>query len=100
MAALAVMVIIETDDPRLAIPPDLSTVRATKAFRQAVIENLPKLTRVVAVMPEEEARFMMTVHMAAAEFAGHEDGVIRPPPEYHAPADAKNANDRPIPSDD
>lgn len=82
---LAVMVIIETDDERLAPETiDLSTAAKTAAIRRAVVANLPNLTRVVMVMPEEAARLMLFAHNQAARESGL-DLIQRPPADYVAP---------------
>lgn len=82
--SIAVMVLIETDDPRLdpAIVNN-STPAKTAALRRAVIDNLPNLTRVVMVMPEEHARLMAIAHDYAAQAAGLEPNY--PPPGYVPP---------------
>lgn len=84
--SIAVMVLIETDDPRLNIDHiSVSTAKAAAQLRQAVIDNLPKLTRVVVLMSEEEARLMSAVHRAAIESLGKKGKVHRPPSDYVPP---------------
>lgn len=82
--SIAVMVLIETDDPRLDPSTiNVNTTKATATLRQAVIDNLPSLTRVVAVMPEENARLMMSTHDLLSEAVGHP--AHRPPRRYVPP---------------
>lgn len=84
--SLAVMVIIETDDPRLDPDTiDVSTVDATIALRSAVIDNLASLTRVVMVLHEPEAHLMVRAHAIAARSAGLDHLFERPPSGYRAP---------------
>lgn len=84
--SIAVMVLIETDDPRLDPHHiDSSTAKNAAELRRAVIENLPKLTRVVMVMPEEAARLMAYAHRAALEATGQKDKISRPPSDYVPP---------------
>ena len=87
MASIACMVLIETDNPVLLYPEvALRTVEGTKALRQAVIDGLPGLTRVIHVMSEESARFMSMAHEHALKSSGLGDA-LRPPKDYVAPAD-------------
>ena len=91
MASIACLVLIETDDPRiLEYEKSTQTVEGTQAMRAAVIANLPKLTRLVAIMPEETSRLIMLAHDHAAKAAGMGADIIRPPRTYVAPADRKN----------
>jgi hypothetical protein len=85
---VAVMVIVRTADAEM-FPEnlDISSIRATKALRRAVIANLPKVTRVVSVMAEETARLMCAAHALAAEASGFDDLIRRPPPDYRGPND-------------
>ena len=82
--SLAVLALIETDDPRL-FPENLSVATAaeTAALRKTVIEHLPELTRVVFVTDEETAQLMMLAHDIAAKEAGLQ--VERPPQDYVPP---------------
>ena len=82
MASIAVMVLIETNDPEL-INASVGTARDTAKLRRAAIRNLPKLTRVVMVLPEEGARLMCLAHDIASSQAGIE--VNRPPRDYVPP---------------
>jgi hypothetical protein len=84
MASMAVVVLIETDDPRIG-PENMSTAGDVARMRKAVIENLPRLTRVVAVMPEEMAGMMMEAHEMAMSLAGAESLLHRPPADYVPP---------------
>lgn len=86
---VAVMLIVRTTDA--AIFPEnfnLSGLRASKALRRAVIANLPKVTRVIAVMDEDSARLMFTAHSIAAQASGL-GTILRPPSDYRAPHDPK-----------
>ena len=80
--SLAVIVLIETDDP-LLVHPDISSVGKVERLRRAVIKALPKLTRVVAVMDEEQARWMMFAHNNAVRESGAD--VMWPPSAYVPP---------------
>jgi hypothetical protein len=82
--SIACMVLIETDDPRL-FPENISVTTPAKAaaLRKAVINNLPKLTRVVMVLEEETARIMCAAHDIASQAAGL-DRVV-PPAGYVPP---------------
>jgi hypothetical protein len=86
--SLAVMIVIETEDARL-FPENMdnATVAATQALRAAVIDALPGLSRVVAVMDEEEARLMVSAHAMAARQAGLDALFSHPPASYRAPGD-------------
>lgn len=84
---LVVMVQIETEDPRL--DPgciNVSTAESTAELRRLVVENLPLMTRVVAVLDEETARLMVETHNRVCEKMGL-PGVVRPPGSYQAPKD-------------
>lgn len=85
MSGIAVLVLLETDDPQL-LRPDVSTAEAAASFRPAVIDNLPKLTRVVAAMSEFESRLMILAHESAKKSSGLGE-VLRPPEDYVSPAD-------------
>jgi len=85
---IVALVLLHSDDPRLR-DIDVSTKAATASLRQAVIDALPSLTRVVAVLPESEARLMLRAHdIAVSEIAGGQ--VNAPPRDYIAPADRKH----------
>lgn len=81
--SICVMMVIQTDDPRL-MDMDVSTAAKTGALRKAVIDHLPT-ARVVAVMPEEQARIMMMGHEIAASAAGMTHTIHRPPGDYVPP---------------
>lgn len=87
MASIACLVLIDTDDPRI-LDFDPSTAEKAAEIRAAVVENLPRLTRVIAIMPEFESRAMMMAHDFALENSGL-GRVLRPPKGYVAPADQK-----------
>jgi hypothetical protein len=83
---VVVMVQIETNDPRL--DPDnicVGTVRDTAALRVAVLANLKRLTRVIAVFPPEHAKALMLLHEAMGEELTGEQMADRPPPDYIPP---------------
>jgi hypothetical protein len=81
--SIAVLVLIETDDKRLFPEKiDLSTIAGTARLRQAVIDNLPKMTRVVMVTSEATARMMAEAHAMAA---GMGLGEIEMPPANYIP---------------
>ena len=83
---IAVLVQIETNDPRL--DPDtinVSTARATAALRAAVLANLKRITRVIAVMPIEQARAITLLHEGLGELLLNEMLADRPPPDYIPP---------------
>lgn len=79
--SIAVMVLIETDDPRFDIDSHL-TVKTAAQLRQAVIDNLPKLTRVILACDEEEARLMIHAHRVAMDELGIEYNL---PPAHYVP---------------
>lgn len=82
--SIACMVLIETDDPRL-FPENIRVTTPAKAsaLRKAVIDNLPKLTRVIMVLEEETAQLMSAAHNIASQAAGL-DRVV-PPAGYIPP---------------
>jgi hypothetical protein len=82
--SVAVMVLIETDDPNL-MPEnvDVHTPARAARLRKAVMDNLPKVSRVVMVLEEDTARLMCAAHDLAAEAAGL--SVRRPPRSYIPP---------------
>lgn len=90
---IAVLVQIETDDPRLDPSSDMvATAERTALVRQAVIDNLPNLTRLIAVMPIEHSRLLMMLHEAHVEDIAKRLGTtggafVRPPRDYVPPAD-------------
>ena len=86
---LCCIVVIDSDDP--ALDPatiNVDTVEAVKAVRAAVVRALPNLLRVVAVVDEAEAKFMMLAHQVAMAESGMTQHFRRPPPEYRGPEDA------------
>lgn len=84
--SIAVMVLLETDDPRLFVENlDHAAPAATATLRKAVIDNLPNLTRLVLVTSEENARIMTQAHTAVMQELGFGDSVIRPPAGYVPP---------------
>lgn len=91
---IVIVVELETDNPLLDPDKiDVSTVEAAQALRQAVVDSLPGLTRVMAVLPLGTAKLMMHAHEVAsrakplvcAEEAGLAHTVQRPPPAYRPP---------------
>jgi hypothetical protein len=84
MTAIAVMVLIETDDPTLQPGNlDTTTAQAVARLRQKIINALPDLRRVVCVMDEEQARVMMLAHNMAMLKSGAT--VLWPPVTYVPP---------------
>ena len=97
--AFCVVLQVETHDPRLsldAIHEALKTAGSMARMRHTVLQHLPKdVTRLIAIMPVNEARMLMMLHEAAgAEIANmlREMGIpigdtnfIRPPPDYVPP---------------
>ena len=81
---LAVMVLIETDDPRL-FPEniDVSSAAKTAALRAAVVRNLPDVRRVVMVTSENEAMLMCYAHEEAMKQVGLRR--LHPPSDYVPP---------------
>lgn len=84
MPSIAVICLIETDDPRID-PEKMRSAGDVARMRKAVIENLPKLTRIVAVMPEELARLMVSAHDIAMSLSGADSLIHRPPAGYVPP---------------
>jgi hypothetical protein len=64
----AALVVIESEDPIL----DAAQGDDPARLRAAVVAALPRLTSVVALMPEDEARLMIHAHLIALEHAGVE----------------------------
>lgn len=86
MPSIAVLVVLETDDARLDPERvDVSTAAAAAATRRAVIENLPRLTRVVMVTTEEEARIICEALDFVMRWAGRDDLIAKPPKSYVPP---------------
>lgn len=82
---VAILAIIDTDDPRLT-PERISveTAQATAHLRQAVIDNLPRLDRIFAVMDEEAAEDLMALDRFLSAVTG-DDGFHMPPDDYRPP---------------
>ena len=76
--AVAAMVVIDTDDQRLlAIDRiDAGTPDGQALMRRLVIEHMPRVVRVVAVMHEEVAVMMFAAHEIASKGLDL-DGVLR-----------------------
>lgn len=66
MPSIAILVTVETDDARLTDPKH-HTRDDVRAACLAALHNNP---RIVAIMPENEARLMMHAHDLAARAAG------------------------------
>lgn len=64
MTQIVAMVVLETDDVRVCPFADATLLRS------AVVEALPSLSRVIAIMSEPEARLMIGAHLMAAEASG------------------------------
>jgi hypothetical protein len=87
---IVAVVVLQSDDPRLDLDQiDVSTAAAAAALRQAIVDALPALTRVVSVMSEREGHLMVHAHrMAVSEIRGVK--LNEPPTDYIAPADRKH----------
>lgn len=82
MTKMAVIVIIETDAPALQ-PDALEAKPDLDAVRTAVIEALPNLSRVVAIMPVQLAKLMISAHQAAEAVASLNDILAEQPSATH-----------------
>jgi hypothetical protein len=83
---IAVMVEIQTNDDRL--DPDnihVDTAAATAALRVAVLANLKRITRVIAVLPVQHAKAIMLLHEAMGERLLGEQMADRPPADCLPP---------------
>ena len=64
--AFAVMLIVETNDPRLdeeTLATAHTSVKNTATMRRALLQHLPKdVQRVVAVFPVDHAKLLMQLH--------------------------------------
>lgn len=84
--AFAVMLIVETRDPRLSEHALVSSFASREAgayakVRHAVLQHLPRdVHRLVAVMPVDKARELMTLHEAVTN-----EGPLPPPADYVPP---------------
>lgn len=94
--AFAVLLIVETADPRLSeegLATALNSGEASHfaAVRRAVLQHLPKdVQRLVAVFAVEQAKLLMQLHEAVgndiAQAVGDDRPVfVRPPPGYIPP---------------
>ena len=84
---VAVMLIIRSDDTRLDPSRlDVSTEAAATSLRDAVLDNVGNIQRVVCVMPVDTAKLMTAAHEIAVEASGMKK-IQRPPPSYASPAD-------------
>lgn len=66
MAKIVAVVVLSTDDPLLTNPE----AAAFPKLRAAVVAALPSLSRIVAIMPEDEGKLMVAGHLMASEDAG------------------------------
>jgi hypothetical protein len=90
---IAVMVVIETDDPRLtpeAVVEAMTTASGVAGIRRVVLGHLPDdVTRVLAVMDQEQAELLMMmsegVGRTVAQALGLRHQVIHPPADYIPP---------------
>jgi hypothetical protein len=84
----AALILIATDDPALSeagIVDSMQSASGVAALRRAVMQHLPAdLTRLVAVMPVEEARQIMLLHEAVGQEIGG-TSFRRPPSGYVPP---------------
>jgi hypothetical protein len=97
--AFCVMLQVETTDPRLtleAIEDAFKTAGGTATLRRAVLQHLPQdVTRLISVMPVNQARMLMMLHEAAGEdiakqlremgIPAEDTNFLRPPPDYVPP---------------
>lgn len=85
--AMGVLLIVETDDPRLSaaeLDKEGTTQRMAR-IRAAVLQRIPKdVTRVVAVLPPYELEVLMRIREQIGIDAGLEP-FVRPPPGYVKP---------------
>jgi hypothetical protein len=89
MTSLVVMAQIETDDPRLSLESLATAVTTsattTAALRQTVLDHLPDdVTRLIAVLPLEQARRLMWLHERMGDLTG-DSTFVRPPSGYVPP---------------
>ena len=86
---IAVILEIETDDPRLsadACNNAHESAAATAEVRRAILRTLPGgVKRVVAVTGPEMMKLLLRTHETAAEIAGVADIFSRPPRDYEPP---------------
>jgi hypothetical protein len=67
MPSIAILAVVETYDARLQDPEG----RTKDELRTAAWQALRSNPRIVAIMPENEARLMMHAHDLASRAAGH-----------------------------
>lgn len=84
-----VMVQVETDDPRLSeeamtrLPS--ATAGEVASTRRAILSRLPhEVTRLIAVLPLDQARLLMRLHEAVGQDLGG-PAYVRPPSDYVPP---------------
>ena len=79
---IVVMLTMDTDDPLLdPAKIDVSTSGDNEALRVAVVNSMPGLVGVNAVMHPRAARLMVTAHIVASEASGLGE-VRRAPTSY------------------
>jgi hypothetical protein len=97
--AFCLLLQVETSDPRLtieAIDDAAQTAAGMAALRRAILQHLPKdATRLIAVMPVNQARLLTMLHEAYGEAivdglraAGIDmasPNFVRPPADYVPP---------------
>jgi hypothetical protein len=66
MPNVIAVIVLSTDDPLLTEP----VTGSFAPIRAAVVAALPSLSRVVAIMPEDEGKLMLAGHLMASEAAG------------------------------
>jgi len=78
---IAVMVVLESDDPELQMEKyDPSTAAGVARMRRAIVRHLKDANiRIVAFMSEYDGRLMLSLYDMAKEEAEGEGSVLRPP---------------------
>lgn len=86
----AVLLIVETSDPRLSAERLAETADSpanTAQVRRAVLQHLPKdVRRVAAVMPIEHAKALILLHEAVGHEITGASSIVPRHPDYVAPS--------------
>jgi hypothetical protein len=95
---IVAMVQIETDDPRLVPSSDMvATAAAAALVRQVIVDNLPRLTRVIGIFGVDHARMLMMLHESVGDRIAAELGKAptfkRPPADYKPPSPSGEPSD-------